>query len=133
MIMGIVLLTLAVSACTTTSTVRTARLYALNAEAKVIGDLQATYAAGNVEVTLPSGEVLSGEYVPTHGGSVAFTPIFAGANSATATTFFPAKQRTGIATLTGDQGTRMYCEYVGRSHGGGKCITDGGAEYSMHY
>lgn len=71
---------------------------------------------GPVVMTLPSGEVIRGEYVSVSDDTISWGQIFASGSSGTATATGYAlttqgKQK-GTAIGTGDLGTALECEYV---------------------
>jgi hypothetical protein len=108
--------------CTSTGT---AELYPANAEAGRIGALTVSYVnsgsdEGTVEVRMPDGEVLKGKYSDT--GSQSGT--FIGGR------FVPSTS-SGRASLIGDRGTLMTCDFVVDDHAMGRCDTSAGATYWM--
>ena len=108
--------------CTSTGT---AQLYPANAEADRTGALTASYVnsgsdQGTVEVRMPDGEVLKGRYSETDSKS---GTLIGGR-------FVPSRS-SGKASLVGDRGTRMICDFVVDEHAMGRCETSAGAIYWM--
>ena len=108
--------------CTSTGT---AQLYPLNPEAGRTGALTVSYVnsgsdQGTVEVRMPDGEVLKGRYSDTDSKS----GTFIGGR------FVPSRS-SGRASLIGDRGTRMICDFVVDEHAMGRCETSAGAIYWM--
>ncbi|MDZ7413093.1 MAG: hypothetical protein ONB15_06100 [candidate division KSB1 bacterium] len=91
---------------------------------------------GKVEMTLPSGEVLVGEYVTVADDTMTWGLVFiAGAtvNGYAVTT--QGKQR-GTAIVTGTQGTTIQCEYVTSAvspSGYGSCRDNRGKIYKLMF
>jgi len=99
---------------------------------------------GTVEITMPDGELLQGEYSIVANGSMSFGSVFntvygsrgATTGSATSTNFSVAGQGQGVAALVGARGTSMQCEFLNNNmtgHGYGACQTVKGATYRMMY
>ena len=132
-----------------TGCVSSARLYPVNDEAKVTGVLIAKYknygtGSGEITVILPTGETLTGEYSTTDNSSYGFGNIYGSVygsggyatGSASATSVNVAGSSPGVATLYGDKGTSMTCEYFVNNlsgHGAGACKASNGAVYRIHF
>lgn len=116
-----------------TGCARVGHLYPANDAAAATGILQAHFMAygtghGEGRITMPDGELLTGEYSLVRGGSVSFGSIFAAAGgvsgSATTTTYAIPGGSPGTASLFGDKGTSMQCEFYNDNfsgHGYGGC------------
>lgn len=95
---------------------------------------------GPIELTMPDGEVLKGEFsttdTSTYGFGTAFSatrysPIITTASAAAVPGSMP-----GIVTALGTNGTSMRCEYLVNSFtgsGAGTCQTNRGDVYDMHF
>lgn len=121
--------------CTTT---RQARLY--NVETGQVLYMEFTDSAaagGQITVSLPSGEVLKGEYTVMRGGSVEWGSIYALGETtpaATATSRRMERLNQGTAIATGSQGTVLECEFLADSLAGnaqGTCRDNKGNTYRM--
>lgn len=91
-------------------------------------------ASESVEVTLPSGEHLTGEYVALTNASISYGSLFSGTNVATAYGINVGGSSNGYALLTDGHGTVMeiifqYSEWTG--HGFGVAKTNKGKEYKI--
>lgn len=89
-----------------------------------------------VNLTLPSGEVLTGEYVALTNASIGFGSLFYGANVGSTMTVGAGGTSNAYAILTGDKGTVMeiivnYSEWTG--HGFGQAKTNKGDEYRVMF
>ena len=133
--MRIVLLILAafgVGACA-----KSASLYPANEIAASTGVLNAKYMSygaghGEIEVTASDGEVLKGEYSLVRGGGMSFGVIFGKAYTGMTT---PGGS-PGQASLFGNRGTSMQCEFYNDNfsgHGYGGCQSSKGAIYKIQY
>lgn len=129
---------------------REAHLYPVNDAAIATGVLVAHFTSngsGHTSgggITMPDGEVLTGESSLVRGGSIGFGTIFAsvygpkGSAVGTATsmsTDIPGGS-PGMASLFGDRGTAMQCEFYNDNfsgHGYGACRTSKGALYRLLY
>jgi hypothetical protein len=130
-----------------------ATLYPVNDEARTLGMLRATYTAqgidaGPLSVTLPTGEVLAGEYRIVRNGDISFElasaksfasarsgkqSAHAGAAATTAALSIPAGAN-GMAVMYGDRGTSAECALVMDTltgKGAGTCQLSNGAEYRI--
>ena len=97
-----------------------------------------------LEITMPDGELLQGEYSIVFGGSVGFGSIFAsayGAGGASSATGFGTNvaisgSGQGSAILAGNRGTSIQCEFLNNNltgHGYGACKSSKGGLYRMVY
>lgn len=139
-------LLLALAGCTV---VRPVHLYPTGNSGAEIGVAQGQIVGhgqghGTAELTMPDGETMHGEYSIVFGGAVGFGNIFGtlygpgGATSASATTtsFSIAGEGQGSASLVGNRGTIMQCEFLNANmtgHGYGGCRTSKGVLYRMIY
>jgi len=137
-------LALALAGCT-----MSARLYPVNEMAASTGVLVAKYKSygtqhGEMSVALPSGEVLNGEYSVVSGGSVGFGSVYGqvygqgqvATGYATSNSFSMSGSGQGMASLFGDKGSVMTCEFINNNfsgHGHGGCQTSTGALYRVIY
>ncbi len=128
---------------------KTARLYPANDEAATGGVLLGKYMAygtgnGEIEIPMPDGELMKGEYSLVRGGEMGFGTIYAkvyapgvtatGVGTSTVTTVPGGSP--GQASLFGDKGTRMQCEFYNDNfsgHGYGACQSSNGALYRIQY
>lgn len=123
---------------------REARLYPANSQAGK-GALTAKFTdsglgKGPVELTMPDGEVLKGEFSTTDtstygfGTAVAltrYTPVVSTASTSSTPGSMP-----GVLSAVGTNGTQMHCDYVVNSltsSGSGNCQTNKGAAYELHF
>jgi hypothetical protein len=99
---------------------------------------------GTLKFTMPDGELLQGEYSIVFGGSVGFGSVFgtvygargAISGSSTATSVSMSGEGQGSASLVGNNGTSMQCEFLNANmtgHGYGACQTAKGITYRMIY
>jgi hypothetical protein len=137
---------LGASGCTV---VREPHLYPDNALAAKTGVLQGRFVGhgnlhGTMEVTMPDGELLQGEYSVVAGGAVTvgntFASVSGGRGSLTGTGtgvgLAMAAGGQGQASLYGNRGTIVHCEFANNNitgHGYGTCETSSGARYRMEY
>lgn len=128
---------------------REARLYPANEAANSTGVLMAHFMMngtghGQIKITMPDGEVLKGEYSVVRGGTIGFGNIFGavygphGSVSLTgsSTSYAMPGGSPGQASLFGDRGTSMQCEFYNDNfsgHGYGACKTSTGALYRIQY
>jgi hypothetical protein len=142
------LLIVAISTSLTGCT-RNARLYPANDLAIAGGVLVAnfkSYGSGNgeIEIGMPDGEILSGEYSLVRGGSASFGSLYGSVYSTegSATVSGSANSRTipggsqGMASLFGNKGTAMECEFINDNfsgHGNGACKTSTKAMYRLQF
>jgi hypothetical protein len=89
-----------------------------------------------VEVTLPSGETLRGQYVSLTNATIGYGSLFYGANIGSMLTVGAGGSSNGYALLTGNKGTIMeiiysYSEWTG--HGFGIAKTNKGDEYRVMF
>lgn len=129
--------------------VRSARLYPANDLARPGGVLSAQFidsgtGHGLIEMTLPDGEVLTGEYTVVRGGAVQFGSIFesvygpggVATGTGTASTYSMAGSSPGTASAFGSKGSSMDCEFYNDNvsgHGMGACRSSQGALYRLQY
>ncbi len=128
---------------------RNARLYPANDIAIAGGVLVAkfkSYGSGNgeIEISMPDGEVLNGEYSLVRGGSSSFGSLYGSVygtgGSATITGsanshIIPGGSQ-GMASLFGNKGTAMECEFINDNfsgHGNGACKTSTKAMYRLQF
>ena len=135
------------SACTVE---RTSHLYPTNNAADMTGVLEGHMIGhndhGTMDVVMPYGERVTGDYSIVAEGSVSvgfgsiFTIVYGshGAASGGGTTrafAFPAGGQ-GVASLFGSKGTTLECEFLDSNktrHGYGACRSSDGAIYRMMY
>ncbi len=90
---------------------------------------------GHLTGTLPSGEVMKGEYTTMADAAYGWGSIYGTGGSATASTGTVSGKQYGTAVATGDKGTVINCEYVtGMSlHGSGACKDNHGGKYKLMF
>lgn len=95
---------------------------------------------GPIEITMPDGEILKGEFSTTDTSSYGFGTGFATAGRTTAvastSSTVVSGSMPGVATAIGPSGTTMRCEYVVNTFSGGgsgKCQTNKGGDYDLHF
>ena len=126
-----------------------ARLYPVNDLAVTTGVLKAKYndsgkGYGEITIVMPDGETLSGEYTTGRAINLNFGSLLSdvygteGGAFGTGTSTVLRLQGTnpGIATLYGDRGTLMQCEYfVGNLAGKGRgaCKKNDGSLYRLEF
>ena len=129
--------------------VRSARLYPANDLARTGGVLSAQFTDsrvghGAIEMTMPDGEVLKGEYSVVRGGAVQFGSIFesvygpggVATGTSTASSYTMPGSSPGTASAFGSNGTSMSCEFYNDNvsgHGLGACKSSRGALYRLQY
>jgi hypothetical protein len=129
--------------------VRSARLYPANDLARTGGVLSAQFmdtgtGHGTIEMTMPDGEVLKGEYSVVRGGAVQFGSIFesvygpggVATGTGTSSSYSMAGSSTGMASAFGSKGSSMDCEFFNDNvsgHGMGACKCSQGALYRLQY
>jgi hypothetical protein len=139
-------LLLGVSGC---AVERTPHLYPINPIASTTGVLEGKLVGhgqghGKMEITMPDGEFLSGEYSIVFDSSVGFGSIFAtvygsgGARSGSgiSSNFSMSGSGQGSASLFGNRGTSVQCEFLNNNmtgHGYGACRSSKGGVYRMLY
>lgn len=124
---------------------REARLYPANPDAGA-GLLKARFTdsgmgKGPIEITMPDGEVLKGEFSTTDTSSYGFgTAIASSARAgpiiATGSSTAVAGSMPGVVTAIGPNGTSIRCEYQVNTFSGsgtGSCQTNRGAMYDIHF
>jgi len=127
---------LLISGCT-----REARLYPSVDSPSNVGVLKATYVdyglgMGSIRAEMPDGEKLEGEYSTQDNAIYGFGSIISQAGSATLSAASFGGSQRGVASLIGDRGTRMQCEYftnVMTGSGAGACKTSKGAIFQLHF
>lgn len=128
---------------------REARLYPANDEAAPSGVLRAKFIEhgtgnGDVEIRLPDGEVLRGEYSVVYDTITGFGSILASvygaggsaAGAASSSGYSVRGRSQGTASVFGDRATRMHCEFLNDSltgHGYGACKSSKGVLYRLQY
>jgi hypothetical protein len=111
------------------------------AQGQIVGHGQ---GHGTAELTMPDGETMQGEYSIVFGGAVGFGNIFGtlygsggmASGSAMTTSYSISGEGQGSASLVGNRGTIMQCEFVNANmtgHGYGACRTAKGILYRMIY
>ena len=99
---------------------------------------------GTIAIAMPDGEPLQGEYSIVFDSTVGFGTIFGtvfgpggvAAGTGTSTNISVSGEGQGTASLVGNQGTSMQCEFLNANltgHGYGACKTAKGATYRMMY
>lgn len=114
--------------------VRQVKLVDFNDGTTITGEYNTASKA--VSITLPSGEVVRGEYVTLTSATIGFGSLFYGANIGSMFAMGVGGSSNGYAILTGDKGTVMevifsYSEWTGRGFGVAK--TNKGAEYRVMF
>lgn len=128
---------------------RSARLYPANDVAISGGVLSAKFMAygtghGEIEITLPDGEEVRGEYSIVRGGAVGFGTIYGSVYgpagvatySGTSSTVVMPGGSQGLASMFGSRGTAMQCEFLNDNssgHGHGACKSSKDALYRLQY
>lgn len=128
---------------------RDARLYPVNQSANKNGVLVAHFMSygtghGEIEIPMPNGELLKGEYSLVRGGSIGFGSIYgavygnggSASVAGTTTSYEIPGGSPGRADAFGDKGTSMQCEFYNDNfsgHGYGGCKTSKGALYRIQY
>ncbi len=123
---------------------RDARLYPANVQAGPAA-LTAKFTdsgmgKGPVEMALPDGEVMRGEFGTTDTSAYGFGIATASIGRTTAVGTSSASavpgNMPGVVTLIGDRGTRGECQYqvnTWTSSGTGVCHFSNGSVYSLHF
>jgi hypothetical protein len=112
------------------------RLYNLETGAETIVTFSYSGSGhGRLTGTLPSGEVMKGEYTTVADAAYSWGSIYGSGGSATASTSTVSGKQYGTAIATGDKGTLIECEYVtGMSvHGSGFCKDNHGGKYKLMF
>lgn len=128
---------------------RTAHLYPANDSAIATGVLDLHFMSygtghGEIEIAMPDGEVLRGEYSIVPGGTIGFGSIIAAVHTpggsasgyATGTSYQTEDGSPGTASAFGPKGTSPQCEYYNDNftgHGFGGCRSSMGALYRLQY
>ena len=134
------------TSCTIT---RYAHLYPIDDVSMANGVLEAKFMAhgtghGEVEIVMPDGELLKGEFSIVRGGSVGFGNIFAtvygkggSASASTLGTSYNVEGASpGMASAFGNKGTSMQCEFYNDNwsgHGYGACKSSKENFYRLQY
>jgi hypothetical protein len=129
--LGVIVIGLSVGGCNSS-----AHLYPANDLAIPTGVLDARVVShdngyGEIEITLPDGEIVKGQYSNTRGGSVG--GIYRSVKSNGDKT--PQGNAT-VASLFGNHGTSIFCEFYAdktSGHGLGACRSFTGALYRLQY
>ncbi|WP_423415545.1 hypothetical protein RLW55_03180 [Hyphomicrobium sp. B1] len=123
---------------------RDARLYPANLQAGS-QTLHARFTdsgmgSGPIELAMPDGEVLKGEFTTTDTSNYGFGSAGLWGSTkphiTTASTSAVPGSMPGVANLVGPQGTTAHCEYLVNSlagSGSGTCTTNKGAEYQLQF
>ncbi len=131
--------------CACAAQPKEARFYPTNDLGARDGMLRATYmdagmGRGRIEMTLPSGEQLTGEYTTQDTTTYGFGSILSLVGGVSASSVGSSVQMTGsqpgTANLIGDRGTRLDCEYLVNAltgSGSGACRSSTGAIYRLHF
>ena len=114
--------------------VKSVKLINPNDGATIIGEYNTL--SKSVKITLPSGEILEGEYVALTNASIGYGSLFYGTNVGSAISVGAGGSSNGYALLKGDKGTVMeiifsYSEWTG--HGFGTAKTNKGDEYRVMF
>ncbi len=139
-------LSLGIAGCTIE---RSPHFYPANDAASKTGTLQGHLVGhgqlhGTAEVVMPDGESLQGEYSIVAGGSVSFGNIFGTIygrggpliGTGTSSGITMAGSGEGQASLFGNRGTSLQCEFLNNNmtgHGYGACQSSKGGLYRMLY
>jgi hypothetical protein len=120
---------------------REARLYPSNDSAASLGFIKAQYVDyglghGPITAELPNGEKLSGEYSTEDNAVYGFGSVISKLGNTTMSGATLGGSQRGVASLIGERGTRMRCEYfvnVMTASGAGACQTGKGEIYQLHF
>jgi hypothetical protein len=91
---------------------------------------------GPINIELPDGEKMSGEYSTQDNSVYGFGSIISQAGVASMSAASTNGSQRGVASLIGNRGTRMQCEYfvnIITGSGAGACKTGNGAIYQLHF
>jgi hypothetical protein len=129
--------------------ISTATLYPANEEAKSAGLITARYesfgiGAGKISLLFPDGEKLSVEYSTVDTNSYGFGSVYGSIyggfgqtfGTGAASSMAMAGSSPGVATLYGDRGTTMTCEYIVNKltgKGAGACKASTNAIFKLHF
>jgi len=137
--------TLTLLSATACTVVRSPHLYPSDEIASKTGVLEAQMVGhgnlhGTLELTMPDGELLQGEYSIVAGGAVGVGNAYASSGSAsgfgTFSSIAMAGSGNGMASLYGNRGTSLHCEFQNNNltgHGYGVCQSSKGTHYRMEY
>ncbi|ULA62617.1 MAG: hypothetical protein LZF86_40121 [Nitrospira sp.] len=128
---------------------RTARMYPANDLAISSGVLTARFVAygtgnGEIEIVMPDGELLKGEYSIVRGGAMGFGNIYGSVYGSGGSMSFAGSANSyvvpggspGMASAFGEKGTTMQCEFYNDNfsgHGNGACKSSRNALYRLQY
>jgi hypothetical protein len=127
-----------------------AQFYPANQAAAALGVLNGEYVTngrgnGSINITMPDGEILTGQYSIVQQGAVGFGSIYASVNNnfgGSASGFGLSRASVletgsaGAASLFGNKRTSMQCEFYNDNrthHGYGGCRTSKGALYRLQF
>jgi hypothetical protein len=126
------------------------QFYPANEAANAFGVLNGEYITngrgnGTINIQMPDGELLTGQYSIVQQGAVGFGSIYANVNNnfgASASGFQMNRSSVletssqGMASLFGNKGTSMQCEFYNDNrthHGYGGCRTTKGALFRLQF
>jgi hypothetical protein len=121
--------------CTVT---RTVHLYPLSSPGAVVQGVIVGHGQGHgtAKFIMPDGEILLGEYSIVFDGAYGFGTILNSAGIGTASGVSINGRGEGTASLVGDRGTSVQCEFLNANmtgHGSGACKLSNGGVYRMLY
>jgi hypothetical protein len=99
---------------------------------------------GTIDITMPDGEALQGDYSIVAGGSIGFGSVFGtvyggggvASGTGTSTSVAMSAEGQGSASLVENAGTSMQCEFLNNNmtgHGYGACRSSKGSVYRLIY
>lgn len=91
---------------------------------------------GGIEITLPSGEVCTGEYVTVADDTTTWGSVFSAGSTVNGYAVTTQGKQRGSAIVTGNKGTAIQCEYVTSAmspSGYGSCRDNGGKIYKLMF
>lgn len=128
---------------------RAARLYPENDAASAQRVIEARIIAqggghGLIEMSMPDGEIVKGEYAVVRDGTIGFGSVFgavfgpggSASGSGLSSNYSVRAASPGVASGFGSNGTRMSCEFYNDNmsgHGYGACRSSTGALYRLQY
>ncbi|MCU1751749.1 hypothetical protein [Pseudomonas sp. 6D_7.1_Bac1] len=140
----VTLVCIALSGCT-----RSARLYPANDIATATGVLTADFKSygsghGDIKIIMPDGELLNGEYSLVRGGAIGFGNVYGSVYGSAGLSSFSGSSNSyvtpggspGTASLFGDKGTSMLCEFYNDNFSGhvnGGCKSSRNAIYRLQF
>lgn len=90
------------------------------------------HGKGKVSGTLPSGELLSGEWVIARNGVVGWGSIYGAGYTGSTTSVAVSEKNEGTLIMRSSQGTILDCEFVaGGRHGMGACKDNHDIKYKL--